>query len=79
MNYRGMPNVSYHIAIQPKYRQNIVVSLRISEKTPENIIAEDTCGRWLAYVGMQNTDIGLAPLVICPVCPVTDGTEGTEP
>jgi len=29
---------------------------------------------WL-YVGMQNTDIGLASLVNCPVCPVTDGRE----
>ena len=29
---------------------------------------------WL-YAGMQNTDIGLAPLVNFPVCPVTDGTE----
>jgi len=38
MNYKGMPNVSYHFAIQPKYRQNVVVSLRINEKTPENII-----------------------------------------
>ena len=37
MNYKVMPNVSYHIAIQPKYRQNVVVSLRISEKIPENI------------------------------------------
>jgi len=37
MNYKGMPNVSYHIAIQPKYRQNVVVSLRMNEKTPENI------------------------------------------
>ena len=27
---------------------------------------------WL-YVGMQNTDIGLASLVNCPVCPVTVG------
>ena len=41
------------------------------------LLAEDTCGRWLAYVGMQNIDIGLAPLLICSVCPVTDGTEGT--
>jgi len=38
MNYKGMPNVSYHIAIQrPKYRQNVVVSLRMNEKTPEKI------------------------------------------
>jgi len=37
MNYKGMPNVSYHIAIQPKYRQNVVVNPRINEKTPENI------------------------------------------
>ena len=29
-------------------------------------------------VGMQNTDIGLAVLVICPVCPVTL-TDGSEP
>ena len=27
---------------------------------------------WL-YAGMQNTDIGLASLVNCPVCPVTVG------
>jgi len=27
------------------------------------------------YAGMQNIDIGLAPLVNCPVCPVRDGTE----
>jgi len=32
MNYKGMPNVSYHITIQPKYRQNVVISLRINEK-----------------------------------------------
>jgi len=37
INYKAMPNVSYHIAIQPKYRQNVVVSLRMNEKTPENI------------------------------------------
>jgi len=37
MNYKGMPNVSYHIAKQPKYRQNVIVSLRMNEKTPENI------------------------------------------
>jgi len=37
MNYKAMPNVSYHIAIQYKYRQNVVVSLRMNEKTPENI------------------------------------------
>ena len=37
MNYKGMPKVSYHFAIQPKYRYNVVVSLRINEKTPENI------------------------------------------
>ena len=41
-------------------------------------IAEDVCevanNGWL-YAGMQNTDIGLAPLVNFPVCPVTDGTE----
>jgi len=29
------------------------------------------CGGWLAYVGMQNTDIGLGPLNKCPVCPIT--------
>jgi len=27
------------------------------------------------YAGTQNTDIGLAPLVNCPVCPVTDGIQ----
>jgi len=37
MNYKGVPSVSYHIAIQPKYRLNVVVSLRINEKTPENM------------------------------------------
>jgi len=37
MNYKCMPNVSYHIALPPKYSQNVVVSLRINEKTPENI------------------------------------------
>jgi len=37
MNYKDMPNVSNHFAIQPKYGQNVVVSLRINEKTPENI------------------------------------------
>ena len=31
------------------------------------------------YAGMQNTEIGLAPLVICPICPVTDGTEPKRP
>jgi len=40
--------------------------------------AEVTCRRWLAlYAGMQFTDVGLAPLVNCPVCPVTDDTDGT--
>jgi len=33
MNYKDMPNVCYHIA---KYRQNVIVSLRMNEKTPEN-------------------------------------------
>jgi len=32
-----MLNVSYHIAIQPKYRQNVVISLRMNDKAPENI------------------------------------------
>ena len=28
-----------------------------------------------AYAGMQNIDMGLAPLFTGPVCPVTDGIE----
>jgi len=31
------------------------------------------------FAGMQNTDIGLASTINCPVCPVTDRIDVAEP
>jgi len=45
-------------------------------ESSEAILAEDICELHLRlYAGMQNTEIGLVPLVSCSVCPLTDGTE----
>jgi len=39
------------------------------------LIVEDNVIDGWDYAGMQNTDIGLVPLMNRPVCPVTVGTQ----